>query len=153
MSNAAMEYLDQHDLLVLCTASAAGVPHAAAMFYATDGTKIYFSAPDTSTTAKNLKANPQAAVTVADAPADWASAKGLQIQGSVAELDDEADKDEETRAAGLFAARYPHLGDAVHHTHYWRLDPSAIQFTDNARAGDQSAESLGQTWTSQTITF
>jgi hypothetical protein len=56
-------------------------------------------------------------------------------------------------AAGLFAARYPHLGDAVHHTHYWRLDPAAIQLTDNSREGDQSAESLGQTWQSQTISF
>jgi len=153
MSDAAMEYLEGHELLVLCTSSAGGAPHAAPMFYATDGAKIYFSAPDTSTTAKNLRENPRAAATVAEIPTDWSAAKGLQLQGSVAELDDEADQAEETHAADLFAARYPHLGDAVHHTHYWRLDPAAIQFTDNSREGTTQAQSLGQTWESQTVSF
>jgi len=153
MANAAIDYLGQHELLVLATASASGVPHAAPMFYATEDSKIYFSAPAGSTTATNLTANPVAAIAVAEVPSDWNAAKGLQIQGTVHELDDEADAAEEAHAAELFAERYPHLGDAVKHTHYWRLDPTAIQFTDNSTAGDTQAESLGQTWESQTVTF
>ena len=41
------------------------------MFYATEGTGVFFSAPDDSETAKNLKQNPSAALAVADPVTDW----------------------------------------------------------------------------------
>jgi nitroimidazol reductase NimA-like FMN-containing flavoprotein (pyridoxamine 5'-phosphate oxidase superfamily) len=140
--DAAMQYLLEHELLFLATASKSGNPHVAPMFYAVEGSKIYFSAPDESETARWLKQNPIAEVAVAEMPAEWAEARGLQIEGPVTELDG----DEETHAGELFKARYPELGDAAMHTHYWRLDAKDVVFMHNGKGTTESQESLGQTW-------
>ena len=147
MAESALEYLKSHFLLVLATADTDGSPHAAPMFYTSDGPKIYFSAPDDSQTAKNLKGNPKAAIAVAEMPSEWTKARGLQLDGGVAELEG----DEEARAAELFAARYPFLGDAASHTHYWRFDPAGVHYVHNDEPGDESFESLGQEWARETV--
>ena len=54
--DAAMQYLLEHELLFLATASKSGNPHVAPMFYAVEGSKIYFSAPDHSETARLVAA-------------------------------------------------------------------------------------------------
>jgi nitroimidazol reductase NimA-like FMN-containing flavoprotein (pyridoxamine 5'-phosphate oxidase superfamily) len=140
---AAMEYLNEHDLCYLATASRSGNPHVSPMFYACEGTKIYFSAPPGSETDRWLKENPIGELVVSEMPADWSQAKGVQIEGPVTELDG----DEETHAGELFKARYPFLGDGAMHTHYWRLDAEEIVYlhTDSASA-DETSTSLGQTW-------
>ena len=139
----AMEYLNKHDLLFLGTCSLAGNPHVSPMFYASEGRKVYFSAPPGSETDRNLKENPIAEIAVAETPKDWKQAKGLQIEGPVTELEG----DEETHAGQLFQARYPFLGDSALHTHYWRLDAEEVVYmhTDESHA-DETASSLGQTW-------
>ena len=142
MSESAFEYLNSHSLLFLATASSDGNVHVAPMFYATEGKGVFFSAPDGSATAENLKQNPTAAFAVADPVADWGRARGLQIEGPVAELEGEA----ETAAGELFQAKFPHLGDAAMHTHYWRLEAEDVRYVHNDEGGNESFESLGQTW-------
>src|SRR5688572_28168644 len=104
MPESAFEYLNSHSLLFLATASGGSV-HVAPMFYATEGKSIFFSAPDQSQTASNLKSNPAAAVAVAEAPENWGKARGLQIEGTVSELNG----DDEAAAGALFQAKFPHL--------------------------------------------
>ena len=87
MPESAFEYLSSHSLLFLATASTDGNVHVAPMFYATEGRGVFFSAPDGSETATNLKQNPTAAFAVADAPSDWGKARGLQVEGPVTEQD------------------------------------------------------------------
>lgn len=145
MADSALDYLGSHSLLFLATSSSDGNVHVAPMFYATDGKAIFFSAPDNSETAKNLKQNPTAAIAVADPVTDWGKARGLQIEGSV----DELDGDEETSAGDLFLAKFPHLGDAAHHTHYWRLNAEHIRYTHNDETGDEQFSALGTTWVSE----
>jgi uncharacterized protein YhbP (UPF0306 family) len=147
MPESAFDYLKSHSLLFLGTASSDGNVHVAPMFYATDGKCIYFSAPDGSETAKNLKQNPTAAIAVADPPEDWSKARGLQIEGSV----DELDGDEETAAGQLFQGKFPHLGDAALHTHYWRLNADDIRYVHNDEGGNETFDSLGQTWTREKV--
>jgi len=142
MPESAFEYLNSHSLLFLATASSTGNVHVAPMFYATDGKAIFFSAPDGSETATNLRQNPTAAVAVADPVTDWSTARGLQIEGRVTELDG----DEEARAGELFKAKFAHLGDAAMHSHYWRLDGEDIRYVHNDEGGNETFESLGQTW-------
>ena len=142
MADSALDYLKSHYLLVLATAGADGAPHAAPMFYASEGPKIYFSAPDDSRTAKNLGANPRAAVAVAEMPSEWTKAQGLQLEGRVTELDG----DDEARAADLFSQRYPFLGDAAKHSHYWQFEPDDVTYVHNDRPGDTQFEVLGQEW-------
>jgi uncharacterized protein YhbP (UPF0306 family) len=147
MPESALEYLKSHYLLVLATASASGAPHAAPMFYVSEGSRVYFSAPDDSETARNLKENGRAAIAVSEMPSEWTKARGLQLEGTVTELDG----DEETAAADLFAGRYPFLGDAVRHGHYWRFEPSEVHYVHNDEPGDEHFESLGQGWERETV--
>jgi uncharacterized protein YhbP (UPF0306 family) len=148
MAQSAFEYLATHEILTLATASASGQPNAAAMYYANEGSAIYFSAFPDSTTGKNLAENPKASVSVFEENADPGNARGLQLRGPVTELDGP----EEDHAADLFAARYPQLGDGVRHTHYWRLDPSDIKYTHNDEGAEDTGTSLGITWSSEQVT-
>jgi nitroimidazol reductase NimA-like FMN-containing flavoprotein (pyridoxamine 5'-phosphate oxidase superfamily) len=147
MPQSAVEYLAAHELLTLATASRSGTPHAAPMFYVNEGPAVYFSAAPGSRTAANLTENPVASIGVSDRPADWSQARGLQMDGTVTELDGP----EETHAAELFGKRFPHLGDAVNHTHYWRLDPSDIRYVHNNERGDEQLEALGVTWERESV--
>ena len=147
MPESAFDYLSSHTLLFLATASSDGNVHVAPMFYVSDGKCIYFSAPDHSETAKNLKQNPTAAVAVAEPPSDWDKARGIQIEGSVDELHD----DDEAAAGKLFQAKFPHLGDDALHTHYWRLNADEIRYVHNDEKGDEQFSSLGQTWTREKV--
>ena len=86
----AYEFLASHELLVICTASKEGVPHAAPSFYALDGQDILISISDKSRTGSNLASNPVAAVGAGDAPdpgQTWDDAKGIQIQRQATLLD------------------------------------------------------------------
>ena len=139
---AAMQYLNEHELLFLGTCSLAGNPHVTPMFYACEGTKIYFSAPPGSETDRNLKENPIAEIAVSEVPSEWSQSKGLQIEGPVTELDGP----EETHAGELFKARYPFLGDKAMHTHYWRLDAQDVVYMHTDESADSTQQSLGQTW-------
>lgn len=147
MPESAFEYLNSHSLLFLATASTDGNVHVAPMFYATDGRGVFFSAPDGSETANNLKQNPTAAFAVAEPPADWTKARGLQVEGPVTELQGDA----EAAAGALFQAKFPHLGDAALHTHYWRLEAEDIRYVHNDEGGNESFESLGQTWSREKV--
>lgn len=141
--DAAFDYLKEHELMFLATASKTGNPHVSPMFYACEGKKIYFSAPPGSETDRWLQENPIAEIAVSEMPSEWSKARGLQIEGPVTELDG----DEETHAGELFKQRYPFLGDAAMHTHYWRLDAAEVIYmhTDDKNA-DETQSSLGQTW-------
>jgi uncharacterized protein YhbP (UPF0306 family) len=147
MPESAFEYLNSHSLLFLATASSAGNVHVAPMFYATEGKGIFFSAPDGSETAANLKQNPSAALAVADPVADWDKARGLQIEGPVTELEGDA----EAAAGALFQAKFPHLGDDALHTHYWRLEAEDVRYVHNDEGGNERFESLGQTWSREKV--
>ena len=147
MPESAFEYLSSHSLLFLATASTDGNVHVAPMFYATEGRGVFFSAPDSSETAANLKQNPTAAFAVADAPSDWGKARGLQVEGPVTELQGDA----EAAAGALFQAKFPHLGDDALHTHYWRLEAEDIRYVHNDEGGNETFESLGQTWTREKV--
>ena len=147
MPESAFDYLNSHSLLFLATASSGGDVHVAPMFYATEGKSIFFSAPDGSKTAENLKQNAKAAFAVADPPSDWNKARGLQIEGPVAELSGA----DEAKAGELFKAKFSHLGDAALHTHYWRLDAADVRYVHNDEKGNETFDSLGQTWTREKV--
>lgn len=147
MPESAFEYLNSHSLLFLATASSTGDVHVAPMFYATEGNAIFFSAPEDSATASNLRSNPKAAIAVADPVSDWSKARGLQIEGTVTALAGEG----AAAAGALFQAKFEHLGDAALHTHYWRMTAEDIRFVHNEEGGSESFESLGTTWSREKV--
>lgn len=147
MAEPAFDYLARHELLTLATASGDGVPHAAPMFFVSEGATVWFAAAAGSRTAANLEANPLASVAIADAPSDPGSARGVQLDGPVTGLEG----DDERGVGERFAAKYPSLGDGAMHTHYWRLDPTTVKYTHNEEVGSEQVESLGVTWQGENV--
>ena len=142
----AYAFLGSHELLVICTASKEGVPHAAPSFYALDGQDVLISISDKSRTGANLAANPVAAIGAGDAPnpgQTWDEAKGIQIQASATLLDG-ADAD---AAKDKIKAAYSHLGDSVLQTQYYRLTATSVDYIRNSPDGDEEFEPLGVDWT------
>ena len=37
------------------------------------------------------------------------------------------------------------------HTHYWRLDAGDVRYVHNDEGGNETFESLGQTWTREKV--
>ncbi|HLF99767.1 MAG TPA: pyridoxamine 5'-phosphate oxidase family protein [Acidimicrobiia bacterium] len=148
MPQSATDYLKDHQLLTLATASTSGEPHAAPCFYANDGLTLYFSVAPNSVSAANLKANGRAAAGVADVPSDWSKARGIQISGAV----DELDGDDEAKVGELFKARYPFLGDDALHSHYYRLNPDDVHYIHNEDGGEEEKPNLGVVWTAEHMT-
>ena len=142
----AFEFLSSQELLVICTASKEGVPHAAPSFYALDGHDILLTNSDKSHTGSNLITNPVAAVAAGDAPnpgQSWSDAKGIQIIAKVSVLDGA----EAEAASDKLKAAYSHLGDSILQSHFFRLTPTSIDYIRNAPDGDEEFEPLGVDWT------
>jgi uncharacterized protein YhbP (UPF0306 family) len=150
MSMSAEEFLASQELLTLATASSSGVPHAAPIFFATEGTKIFFSLNHNSQSYKNIMENGRAAIAEGDAPdegEDWTAAKGIQMVGTVVDVEDE----EERQAGQLVAARYSYLDDVFSGGDFFRFDPSEVHYVDNSREGDDAFEALGVEWQRTTV--
>lgn len=146
MPQSAFEYLSEHVLLSLATASKDGRPHAAPIFYVSDNQKIYFSMADGAESTRNIEANPVASVSVADVPKDWGRARGLQITGAVSK----AGGDEQKRAAELFKKTFPFLENVDQYT-FFRLDPDEIHYVHNDEDADEDIEALGIHWLRETV--
>jgi uncharacterized protein YhbP (UPF0306 family) len=147
---AAIEFLAGHELLTLCTASAAGVPHAAPVFFALDGRNVVFTTSPSTHTGKNVMSNPLAGVACGDAPdpgQTWSDAKGIQIHGTVVSLDGDAAE----AAAALLRSRYSHLDDRIMQSHFFRLEPTSIDYIRNNPDGDEEFELLGVDWTRESF--
>jgi uncharacterized protein YhbP (UPF0306 family) len=143
--DAAFAFLGSQELVVICSASLQGVPHAAPSFYALDGHNIVFTTSDKSRTGSNVLSNPIAAVAAGDAPdpgQTWNDAKGIQIVGRVVHLSG----DDATRAAGMLRASYEHLGDSIMQSDFFRLEPTSVEYIRNAPDGDEEFEALGVDW-------
>lgn len=146
MPQSAFDYLSEHVLLSLATASKDGRPHAAPIFYVTENHKIYFSMADGAESTRNLEANPVASVSVADVPQDWGRARGVQITGSVSK----ASGEEQSRAAELFQQKFSFLRNVSSYAFY-RLDPDEIHYIHNDEDGDEDIEALGIHWMRETV--
>ena len=147
MPESAFEYLNSHSLLFLATASSSGDVHVAPMFYATEGKAIFFSAPDGSETAANLKQNPKAR------HRRRRPARRLE-QGARPPDRGIGHRARRRRRGGRRRAvpgKFPHLGDAALHTHYWRLDADDVRYVHNDEGGNETFDSLGQTWTREKV--
>ena len=142
MPEAALEYLQNHRVMYLATASKSGNPHVAPMFFVAESGGIYFSAADDSETARNLKENPVAEVVVADETSDPSKATGVQIEGPAAAVSG----DDAGRIGTLFQERIPQLGEAAANASYWRLEPKDVVQLSNGGSHEETHQSLGQTW-------
>jgi uncharacterized protein YhbP (UPF0306 family) len=135
-----LEYLGEHEVLTLATASSTGLPHAATQVYVNEGLAIYFGTRPGTITGRHIEQNPVVAFTIDEYCADWSKTKGIQGSGEGRALLDPAAI---RHVVALFQQKFPFLSD-THATDlsFFRLTPFELQFIDNERAGGETA---GQT--------
>lgn len=133
---AALAYLEAHHVMTLATSGPAG-PWAAAVFYASEGFALTFLSSPRSRHAADLEADPRVAAAIHEDYHDWPPIQGLQLEGRARLLQGA----EAEAAAALFARKFPLVADptqaevrrALERVGWYRLEPSAVYFVDNAR--------------------
>lgn len=115
-------------------------PWAAAVFYVHEGGALYFLSVPTSRHCRNIAKSPRVSATIHEDYADWRAIKGVQLEGLAARLSG----DEEQRARGLYAAKFPLLGNlgdapgaivkALEKVGWYKLAAKRAYFIDNSIA-------------------
>src|SRR5207248_5740921 len=76
-----LDFLREHNILTLATASASGLPHAATVIYANDGLALYYCVSPGTLTARHIEENPLVAFAIDEYSADWSKVQGIQGHG------------------------------------------------------------------------
>lgn len=131
----ALAYLAAHHVMTLATHGLQGL-WAAAVFYANDGFDLIFLSAGRTRHGQNLAANPHVAATIQEDYADWPSIKGIQLEGTVRQLEGE----EQAAAVALYQSKHPFIAQAepiiqaaLSRVNWYRLTPTRLYFIDNSQ--------------------
>jgi uncharacterized protein len=130
-------YLEARSVATLATSGEDG-PWAAAVFYVSRGFTLYFLSSPTSRHCRNLDLYPRVAAAIHEDTSDWQTIKGVQLEGTAAEIDGE----EQAEARRLYGAKFPLVGspdtapapiaEAMARVRWYRVVPDRLFFIDNA---------------------
>ncbi|GAB4469377.1 MAG: hypothetical protein Kow0088_01270 [Anaerolineales bacterium] len=129
--NEAIDELLGLSTLTLATCSENGEPHAAAVYFAADGLKIYFFSDANSQHSRDLEQNPRAAITIYPEVWQWQAIRGLQMRGMV-ELVPMGEEWE--RAWNCYQQKFPfvkRLKAVVARNKLYRFRASWLRWLDN----------------------
>ncbi len=96
-------YLKSHHVMTLATAGD-GPPHAAGIFFASDGFTLYFVSDPGTRHGADIAIQPQVAVTIHEDYDDWRQIQGLQIEGPAGVVQS---KLELVKASAVYLRKYP----------------------------------------------
>jgi uncharacterized protein YhbP (UPF0306 family) len=137
-----LEYLEQQATVTLATASSSGVPRAATLLYVNRGPLLYMWVRPNTTTARHVEQNPLVSFAIDEYSEDWRQTKGVQGNG---ECEVVLGGEEIARAAMLFGQKFPNVasGSSTMGIYFLKLTATQLQFIDNSKAGEKSAEEFG----------
>ena len=121
--------------MTLATSGAAGVPHAAPVYFAADeqARRLYFFSDPASQHALDLAANPLAAAAIHPLVSGWQEIRGLQLRGMVQVV---APGEEWQRAWQVYQAKFPFVDQfeqAVARSTLYAFCPGWIRLVDNRK--------------------
>ena len=130
-----LAYLRTHRVATVATNGSDG-PWAAAVFYASDGFDLYFLSSPSSRHCRNLAGSARVAATVQEDYADWREIRGVQLEGTVAELSGA----DERAARAIYSKKFRFvrgavgaIAEALKKVRWYRLTPEKLYFIDNSR--------------------
>ena len=131
----ALGYLESHNVMTLATHGPEGL-WAAAVFYVSEGFRLYFLSAKTTRHARNLAENPRVAATIQEDYRDWLAIRGIQLEGVCRRLDGE----ESSSARSLYEAKFPLVGAdaplqiarALEKVAWYEVTPERAFFIDNS---------------------
>jgi len=132
-----LDYIGSQSTLTLATASPEGVPHASTYLYVNEGSNIFFWAKPSTVTARHIDANPTVSFAIDEYASDLRQTKGVQATGRASAIGGE----DVARVAALFGDKFPELSPGgTLSIAFFRIEPSELEFIDNARDGGDAAE-------------
>jgi uncharacterized protein YhbP (UPF0306 family) len=138
----ALAYLDGHHVMTLATHGPQGL-WAAAVFYASDGWRLFFLSAAHTRHAKNIASSPRVAATIQEDYEDWQAIQGIQLEGTARLLAGR----ERLAAIALYAAKFQFLTNptvaveaALRRVSWYSLEPERLFFVDNSRGFGQRDE-------------
>jgi uncharacterized protein YhbP (UPF0306 family) len=145
-----LDYLKEQKTLTLATASPQGVPRAATMLYVSKGPTLYLWVRPETTTARHVEQNPAVSFAIGEYSDDWRQTRGIQGNG---ECEVVLGGEEIARAALLFGQKFPDVsaGSSTVGIFFLKISPAQIEFIDNTRAGEKSAEQFGVEYRRETV--
>jgi uncharacterized protein YhbP (UPF0306 family) len=120
-------------IMTLATLDPDGAPRATPLYFVPDrtGRLLYLSDPEAQHS-RNLHSHPQAAIAIYPYEADWRALRGLQMKGTVLQLDDASARN----ALSLYRRRFPfidQLAAAMQSSVVFRFTPTWVRLIDNRR--------------------
>ena len=132
---AALNYLQNHQVMTLATVGDDGV-WAAAVFYANEGFDLYFLSASHTRHAQHIAAGSRVAATIQEDYDGWEAIQGIQLEGVARALEGA----ERETAILLYEEKYPFVARAdqqiqaaLARVDWYRLRPDALYFIDNSR--------------------
>lgn len=132
-------FLQAHHVMSLATSGANG-PHAANLFYASDGLALVWVSETDTQHSRDIEADVRVAATIAPDTADYIAVRGLQAAGTARRI---VAAEERGRLLALMEARYPFLRQmaagpeklrqAYAGISVYRLEPRRMVMIDNGR--------------------
>ncbi len=129
----ALNYLTNHNVLSLATTGEQGV-WAAAVFYVNEGFSISFLSAGHTRHAKNIAHSQTVAGTIQEDYKDWNLIKGVQLEGTVEQLEGVSRETIITNYLKKFPFVHgtPQLRHAMQRVNWYRLTVTRLYFIDNS---------------------
>ncbi len=131
----ALHYLQTHQVMTLATVGLEGV-WATAVFYASQNFNVYFLSAEHTRHAQNFNHQPHIAATIQEDYRDWPNIKGIQLEGTVAQLSGSA----QIKTIAQYTKKYPFLANAdikiaraLTKVNWYQLTPTRLYFIDNSK--------------------
>lgn len=137
-------FLDGQAAMTVATADG-DTPWASSVFYARDeGLNLYFLSSPATRHGINIVGNKKIAVTIVGDEKDWQKVRGIQVDGTAAQVA----ASELTQAADVYFGRYPAFREmvgaaegadqealvkAMEHVHIYKITPRMIRLIDNGK--------------------
>jgi uncharacterized protein YhbP (UPF0306 family) len=132
---AALAYVEAHQVMTLATVGPEGV-WAAAVFYASDGFNLYFLSAGHTRHAQNFNYQPTISAAIQEEYHDWPGIRGIQLEGEVRVLNGRP----RLEAIRLYSRKFPFLKNstpqivtAMTKVNWYQLSPTRLYFIDNSR--------------------
>jgi uncharacterized protein YhbP (UPF0306 family) len=137
-----LEYLEKQATVTLATASPSGVPRAATLLYVNRGPVLYMWVRPRTTTARHVEQNPLVSFAIGEYAEDWRQTRGVQGNGECGVV---LGGEEIAKAAMLFGQKFPNVasGSSTMGIFFLKLTATQLQFIDNSKASEKSAEEFG----------
>ena len=132
-----LTYLENHHVMSLATVGKEGV-WSTAVYYVNTHFTLYFLSASSTRHGQNMAANPTLAATIQEDYDSWQAIKGIQLEGTVAQINEV----EKTAVIAQYSLKFPiiqpsstphtQIAQALSKASWYKITPHRLYFIDNS---------------------